>query len=93
VLCCIWQLKDVLLEVALARVAWARGGLRARRGADDRPHGVPKSYWIWRTPPYGDGGDASPTQLVSYGSPAAEARSPMMRVDDAAEACSVNRCY
>ena len=39
---------------------------------------------------YGDhGGDASPTPLVSYGSPAAEARSPV-RVDDDAEASSVN---
>ena len=38
---------------------------------------------------YGDGGDASPTPLVSYGSPAAEARSPV-RVDDAEEASSVN---
>ena len=38
---------------------------------------------------YGDGGDSSPTPLVSYGSPAAEARSPV-RVDDAEEASSVN---
>ena len=36
-----------------------------------------------------DGGDASPTPLVSYGSPAAEARGPV-RVDDDAEASSVN---
>ena len=38
---------------------------------------------------YGDGGDSSPSPLVSYGSPAAEARSPV-RVDDAEEASSVN---
>ena len=38
---------------------------------------------------FGDGGDSSPSPLVSYGSPAAEARSPA-RVDDAAEASSVN---
>ena len=38
---------------------------------------------------YGDGGDNSPMPLVSYGSPTAEARSPV-RVDDAEGASSVN---